>query len=410
MRNGYYQITEQESLTLGHLLTEAIVSFIENNTVVYLERIGLLIPKLRHENVVRRNQDSFLVRLETSSTINFEKCNELTTYHYRRYGEVAELRELVKKIMPHLPVQMPWNENTLRGALRTFFKQLLEEIITYGCSNALRELGTFYAIHNCRGDNFRDRFAGADILFDTRYDRLMNVGKSKEYVPPILKSAWEPLRYAYGDPLALYNISVQEELEKMGFSVNGVELPVIKTAVFERKLSPGKQAFFYCTEGVRECVFNKKPAGVEFVFQLANDDPEALIPTWPSRVIALGIVLLSGSKTGTISAGVGLNCRMPLNGKPNCNLTAILATTLYQMQQSAYSKSGEFNYINLVGITDAEVTLMNELSDTALLAILKYKSYDQVTNIDRLCTLRDTNIGEKVEFEGDSVVEYRAVV
>ena len=390
--NELQKLDNKDKEIVLKLLSDVIISFIEQDCTVYIEKFGLLISKTESENIVSYCNEQAMVRLETSREIFFEKCIELTNYHRQRFPKIIEEKEISLQLYHRLPTffQKKWDKNGLRKVVKEIFEELKIETINLGASNLLFPIGVFYALHNRQGNEFKDWLAGADVFLAPEYKQLISTDKNKAFTPAIFNSAWEPLQCTYGSPLHEFSIDIREEMRQLGYELPKGISPSIRTAIFEVK-DNNKPCMLCCTDNLRNTSFNgSKPAGIEFTFQInCINNLDAI--DLAARTFSLGWVLLNSTKSGTLKPGIGLNCQTPLTGLKSCKLNSIFTTQFSKIRHPANSLNGVFSYINLIWLTEAEADLLSKTSPDHLLTILKYKNLDQITTPNRSCILRKSS-------------------
>ena len=386
--------------------------FLDQDRAVHLPGLGVLLPVRATQMAVREEEGQDRpprCRLcsETYRTIKFEKCCEVTAYHRRRFAPLVEIEELARRLPAHLPVEQAalLLESEGRAHLRELMKHLCYEIVAYGHSSQLEPLGHFYALHNRQGMSLRDWYAGADIFIRPAYRELLESGPSRVFEPPVYQDAWEPFRAAYGDPLAVFSLVLREELEKLGYQLPRDMHPEIRVAVFEGPRTGGSRVLKYCTDGLRTAASaHGTGAGTEFVFQTTVDCREQNIPLWPGRALALGWLLLEGSKRKAVGLGVGLGAGMRLYDHGACRLNLIFTTRFAPLPRELRSANGRFAYVNLLGITEAEAALARRFSPQHLTVLLEHRKLDQITKPRRACLVSRSgflkaDLGEQDEHE-----------
>lgn len=115
--------------------------------------------------------------------------------------------------------------------------------------------------------------------------------------------------------------------------------------------------------------------GIELTMRVISSDPGP--PQWPVRLLnKLGRYVYDSRNT--VAAGHRLDPGGPINGEPDCGLTALAFATDPQLP-SLSTPNGRVDFITVVGITAAELA---EARSTSTAAVL-----------DRLSPLYETDLG-----------------
>jgi hypothetical protein len=407
---------QEERSALLRELNAAIISFLELSAPVYLEGLGLIVPSITSGYRTHVWQNKTVVRHETRRTIIFEKCYELTSYHRSRFPGIIETRELTKRIYPRLPLHMSilWSERKARGYLRGMIEQIKHEIVVRGHSGQLGAVGDFFALHNRQGTSMQDWYAGADIFLDPYYEETLDIGSSRICDRPILDSSWEILEAAHGHALAYFEVDLLSELGELGYDLEhlkselGGDPAPVRVAVFvdEQHEGTGSPVLIYCTDGLRHAGINSLESrgyGSEFIFQVPvkwaeieeyHEDARE-VPVWPARPITLAWILMNSAKSKSVRTGVGLSAGVPLNRKAHGEITSIFTAAFTRAKGMQQSTSGEFSYINVLGISEDEAKVARKFSADYLNTLLRYKKIDQITKPMRSSIVTRTNLLEE---------------
>ncbi|MCI5066506.1 hypothetical protein MRY87_12350 [bacterium] len=409
---------ERELLRIS--LNEAMVHFLSLGKVVYLEKLGLFIPKSSRERVSHQLGEDCVIRTETKLRISFEKCSELIPYHRERYPEIVETPELSRFIYARLPLhqQTVWSEKVTRRFVRGLNRVIRDEVIVDGFSHQLSEVGELFALHNRQGDNPDDWFAGADLLLRPLLVVPLEAEIQSRRPQPALTSSWELLEAGLGTPLAQFQIDLAEELEALGYdrstftSMISGEQRILRIGTFLRKEGE-KTRIIFCTDGLREGSLSRNESqsssadedlsiGSELVIQLPSQnifrEEESLSQDelgracssalLPRRMLTLGWILLQSSPDKAVPFGCGLSAEAPLDSHSSQLLTGIFSTPyrlipLSQKYLREDGRTGWFQYVNIVGVTEDELRFSQLRSPQHLLSLLSCKDRDQLTLVRR---------------------------
>lgn len=384
-------------------LREAVQYFLAAEKQVYLESLGILHSDRSRQTRVELCEDRIASRTETVRTIRFDKCSELTRYHFDQYPDLIETKRLASHAYLLLPLetQLRWGKGQCASILRTVVRAIRDEIIVDGCSQQLEPIGSFFAFHNRQGQDIRDWFAGSDIILDSQ-NNVVEVSDFAFHERPVLCNAFELFEAHYGRPVAHIEVDLPAELSVMGYDTEefAKEFPehqhTLNIVGFEQ--TPGQ--YLFCSDGLRSFGLESRGEdglGCELTFQLKVDSPsqgdEASLlsgdpAAYVSRAFTLGWILIQSSKRGTVTPGVALSHPKGLfptstSSLRNQALTGVVTAPLRMVQLPQLANEGPFFFTNLIGITKEEAKLAEVLSAERLLALLRLKSFEQVTPLSR---------------------------
>jgi len=431
--------SDEQRAMLGDAIASAIIYYIERDTPVWLDALGIIAPEIVTRDRSRVVGEHLVVRSETRRSVRFEKCSELVTFQREQHAGVIETKELVTQVYANLPLplQLQWPERELARLVRTYFRWLKHEVVIDGYCSRLAALGEFCSLHNRQGENLSDWYAGADIFLVSSYKQNIHVGQSRVFPRPILLDAWELLEAAHGKPVKTFEINLTTELTGLGFSLNSqeqawaLENNKLKVAVFRvplkqanlqerRSTAPeSKVALIYCTDGLRcsSLGSERSRAGCELVFQLEIVGAEVARaevspPRWPARALTMGWVLLHHTPNKVLRSGFGFSCNVPLvpststesvqselsvavlrqehemvtvgvGPRFHSSINAIFTTEFAAVRGEQLASDQPFHYINIVGVNEEEAVLAESRSARHLTMLLKHRGLDQLTKLSR---------------------------
>lgn len=407
---SYCDSDERTSLQLH--LSAAVVHFLDREVAIYLEGLGIFFPVHETKQRARTLREKLLVHNDSVRTVRFEKCSELVPYHWEKFGQIVETRDLVQQLYQHLPAAMrsKWSETEARRILRGYIGFIRREIVLRGYSAELSQIADFFALHNRQGKTENDWFAGADIFILPRYEQTLFIEPCVVKERPALENSWELLEAAFGAPIAIMNINIIRELSVLGYDTRGldaesaIEEKEIPVAVFARK--DDRASLVYCTNGLRRLSRSVKSSespkpGNELVFQLAVSPQDVAtisgsdVPDWPLRPLTMGWILMQSARSRTIKTGAGLTCDVPLIRNGDTELRNIFATSFACVRSEQLCSDGPFTYINLIGITSDEARVASKFSPEFLLRLLEHKELDQCTKPNRSSIVARTGLLEE---------------
>ncbi|MCD6027400.1 MAG: hypothetical protein K0R08_1919 [Solimicrobium sp.] len=120
--------------------------------------------------------------------------------------------------------------------------------------------------------------------------------------------------------------------------------------------------------------------GAEFVIETPDQ------AAWPiftlQRVLAYHVLLHSGcyGEMPPLNYTHRIPCGGPINGEPECALRFIAIAKPFHYPRTVQLESGKFNFLHLVGITEAERDYAQENGTNKLLSLLKSQGACPVTN------------------------------
>ncbi len=385
-----------ETQNLLSLLQDSIRYFLSRDLPVYLDGFGILFPRVRAIDRSYQQDAQLIVRKEFVRTIEFEKCSNPTQFHRETYSGLIELKELSQRVYAFMPVHrtIQVSEKDIRGELAYLIERLVYLVIANGSSNFFSALGTFYALHNRQGEEFKDWFAGSDIFLQSHYSEPTAVGRSLVRERPVLESSWELLQAAYGAPLAVHEMNLVKELGALGYDI--AELPndidrKVQVAIFQAYASREKTHYLiYCTDGLRKQGLKAKKSkgfGTEMVLQLpisgelaaGNKDHLDEIPLWPLRPLTMGWILMQSTPSKTLRADLKMTEGVTLIPDFDSDLSSIFCSQFAAVKEEQLSSEGPFYYANIIGITHDEYIFAEKNGADQLRTILEYKKLLQFT-------------------------------
>ncbi len=399
---------------LRYEFIEAVTYFIAKDIPVYLEGFGIFSPELHTEIKSEKKGNKTSLRSETFRSVVFEKCYDLISFHRDRVGEVADLKELVQRIYPRLPlfITSEIDERALRSFLKLRIQEIKESVIHNGFDFTLGAIGELYALHNRQGSSPNEWYAGADIFLKPKYHRVISQRPLGSCEQPVLTSAWEPLEAAFGTSLTCFKVDLVKELSLLGYDASLLppgEAKDIKVAAFRvPKSAKSEESVLFCSDGLRNLGLTSRSSrgyGNEIVFQLPLSDSGIALETlvdWAQRPFTLAWMLMQSAPSKTIRHGAGLASESPLfaygenaGSKTRVSrspLHMILTTHFNRMRLRQTSSEGSFNYLSIVGITEEEGALISHRSAEHLITLLARRELLFITRPYRPSILLRTEI------------------
>ncbi len=371
------------------VLQGVLLKLIFEDLKVYLDGLGIIFSRTVVENINYLEQDQTTIILEEKKIIEFEKSYELSSFHFNKFKNIIEPKELALRLLPrlqkaglgHLTVQ------DLVKDLKNFFNELRTEILVYGKSNKLYKIGLFQALKLNMDLNWRDRFGLADISMIPNTAKIINSTEKYQFTSPVLKNAWEPLASYYGEPKETKDFYLSKEIKKLGLeSLSDVHEDRLRVAVFalEDPNDHNQEILIYCSENISALChqLDKEQIGTELTIQ-TSVPKGSVIPEWPYQPMIIAWILLLGSNKKSISPGSLINFELETVIGEATNLVGIFTTSLSKLPAYYLSLSGKFRYLNLLGVVKSEATFAETQGTTALLDILTHKEHHQITRLNR---------------------------
>jgi hypothetical protein len=328
---------------------------------------------------------------------DFEKCLEITADHRQRWPELTTISELARLVHNRLQPLTGWSERESKRFVKGFFLALSLELVDFGHSDALSEIGTFFCIPQSGAGLLADQVLRSDIFLQsarlsTTKQALVSWEKTK-----ISTNSWEPLIEKYGEPLWNGKFHLLPELVCMGYSKEALlrEVPKhhleVSLALFTYKAA-GKTSFVLCSDGLRYLTFETEPAAIGTELIVCLNDSEAgeienpsdgsiLEISWLRRVLALSWVLLQSNKEKKLRIGAVISNDTPidvlspaLRSKPAAS--ALLVNDFSEIPHPICTADGLFHYVTLVGLNQNEVSQFKAMPNS-LKTLLNRKGWDQ---------------------------------
>ncbi len=404
------ETTVEQRELLRTAINDSLLLLLRNQRAIFLEELGII-----HADCIN-SQRAYIVsctqgacREELIRRVQFEKCDDSSAIDRNKFPNLVELAEFTSIVQAALPgdLSVLWSDRMLRRNIRGMIKDIREEVVSYGYSKQLSNLGTLSALHNRQGLTSRDWFAGADIFMANPLEERVKVSAPIIFERPVLQNAWELLEAALGEPVHIFSIDVIKELQALGYEMAAdatSACKAIKVAAFELPQSQSdEKVYIYCTDGLRKQRAISKErtsdapeelgAGSEFVFQLAvpqrnlqlvSPEDAQGAPTWPGRPITMAWVLLQSSRSKTLKVGAGLSTDLPLRPRTESDLNTIFVTPFSMARNEMLSEDGPFRYLNILGVSHTEAQLARDVSPDFLINLLERRGLDQITRPSRM--------------------------
>ena len=311
------------------VLQNVLLKLIFEDLKVYLDGLGIIFSRPITENINFQENKETTIIIEEKKIIEFEKSYELSSFHFNKFKNIVEPKELALRLLPrlqnaglpHLSIQ------ELVKELKNFFNELRTEILVSSRSLKLQKIGLFQALKLNMDLNWRDRFALADISLIPNTAKIINSTEKYQFTSPILKNAWEPLSSYYGEPKLVKEFYLSKEIKKLGLAaLSNIDEDRLKVAVFavDDQNDSTQETLIYCSENISALChqLDKEQIGTEFTFQ-TSIPKGSVIPEWPFQPMIIAWILLLGSQRKTISPGSLINFELESVIQQTTNLVGI---------------------------------------------------------------------------------------
>ncbi len=385
--------SEEERRILNFGISSSITESVFDGRAVYLERLGIVFPSTRNRKRSTLEDRTFDLISETVVAPEFEKCSELISYQRDRFKGIVDTKDLISIVKGKIAFFVKWKDKKIDRYIRGFLALLRYEVIVYGYSERLSQLGIFYAVHNRQGKNDSEWIDGADIFLRTDLEIVLESGRVGRYTRPVLASAWEPFEAQYGKPISYISLNIKEELRELGIEENEI------SKILTNQQSPLEISVFKCTtesddklvfvtNGLRKLGIKSHGIGTELVFQIVPNRLTELgdidFKNFSARSFALAWMLLVSGKDPAAPLGEGLSSDISLiKESANIGLTSILLTTFRMIESEQLTNEGKFNYICMTLLYSDEAKVIEDLGSTKIIALLERRGLDQVNRETR---------------------------
>ena len=330
---------------------------------------------------------SYQLFTENVHSFSFEKCTELVSFHRERYLKIVESKELSTLVKEKIAFFVKWKDLKIERYVRGFIALLRYEIINYGYSDRLSQLGTFFAIHNRQGNSDIDWISGADIFLKSEYETINSTKLLGKFIRPVLRSSCEPFEVHFGKAIAFFSLNPSQIMSEMELSekqnlTSSLESPIMVSVFKDSNQNGTDIRLIFCTDGLREMACKTEGLGSEFVFQFVPNRLADLIEQdyrdIAARSLTLAWLLLKENNGVAPKIGDGLNCDLPLvKGNANNELTSVFLTQFKLMPREQLSSGGKFIYLNLALLFKDEAKVVADLGPEKLLPLLERRGLDQ---------------------------------
>lgn len=410
--------SEEERRILNFGISSAITSLIAANRPVYLEGFGIVFPVEQIETSTTYSDRTYELQEETLQRIKFEKCNDLNSYQHDTYKNIVDTKELIPLIKEKIDFFVKWKDTKINNYVRGLFTLLRHEVIAYGFSERLSQLGLFYALHNRQGEEESTWFSGADIFIVSNLKNSKGIKRHGNFVRPILSSATETFEAYYGQRKCYLAIDILSELKELGVDytdfVSCLRPPNDKLhiAVYHEVQSSNGNgagnttngAVIFVSDGVRQHGINAAKVGCELVLRFLpnrlNDLTEEDYKNICARPLAMAWMLTVANRKKIAECGEGLDAEVPLvkDGRTP-HFTSILITDFKLINGEQLTNDGPFVYRNVTMLYQEEAAIVAKFGSSKTLPLFSHRG------IDRTCKEgRFSLFGKKGVFESNPMV------
>ena len=411
-KHFFKKTTTSEREHLRKALNETIKRFLSLEQSVYLESLGILFISLTEQTSAHRHQEQIALRKDQRLKVCFEKCSELIPYQREKHPAVVETAELTQHLYVLLPIEMQikYTERTTRKLIKGLIQSIRTEVVVDGFSGQISSIGNLFALHNRQGAGIDDWFAGSDIFIADKLNMLKRVSIQSKFCQPTLNNAWELFEACYGEPLTRFSLNLAEELESLGydrefFQANYTESEAyVNVAAFLQADHPSssRSTILLSTDGIRYQTSTETELPCEFVFQLeatelAEGNTKSIAAqtlTVAKKAMTLAWILHQSFRKKSLSAGMGMGTETVLSKshpESKDGITGIFLTPFSKVTYPQKCEGGDFQYLNVVGVTEDELRFSESRSPEHLTSLLQYKNMDQVTAPQRRSIFHRSN-------------------
>jgi hypothetical protein len=387
--------SEEERRLLNFGISTVMAKAIESGRAVYLEHFGIIFP----DTLVRSKKEDmgkqFRLVNECVKIPVFEKCTDLVSFQRERFSNILEGRSFIEEVAEQISFFTKLRPKKLERYVRGIISLVRYEVIAYGHSNRLSQLGRFLAVHNRQGTTERDWLSGADIFLKSPLEYPVQVSDLGEFFTPILGSAWEPFEALYGRPFSMFTIKPDEEVAALGLGdllagAKGVLTP-IDCAIY-RIGDESDRKFVFVTNGLRSLASrgsktSNAHVGSELILQAEIHSGELpdqeTIKDLGRGPLALGWLLAYLSDTKNLQLGIGVSSKVPVWANLSCNFRSILVNTFASMPRVQHSMDGQFCYATLILLHPDEAQVVAEVGSESVLQMLVHRRLDQINRDSR---------------------------
>lgn len=387
--------SEEERRLLNFGISTVIARAVESGRAVYLEQFGIIFADILTRNKKEDIGREFRLVKESVKVPVFEKCTDLISFQRERFPNILEGRNFIEEVGEQISFFTKLRPKKLERYVRGIISLVRYEVIAYGHSNRLSQLGRFLAVHNRQGTTERDWLSGADIFLKSPLECPVKVSDLGEFFTPILGSAWEPFEALYGRPFSMFTIKPDEEVAALGLGdllkdTRGVFAPV-DCAIY-RMGDESSRKFVFVTNGLRALAngvskVQNSQIGSELILQAEIHSGELpdqeTIKDLGRGPLALGWLLAYLSDTKNLQLGIGVSSKVPVWAKLSCNFRSILVNTFASMPKVQHSIDGQFCYAALVLLHPDEAQVVAEVGSESVLQILAHRRLDQINRDSR---------------------------
>jgi hypothetical protein len=396
------EVDDLTRVKLLKCLGEAIIDLLRIEQAVYLDRLGLIYPSYRERSITDYRADCYTIEPVIERSASFEKCIAFDPAQRELYGEVVDFKELASLMQLKLRREgLHWNELETLRYLRGLARVLVEQLAMHGFTQKIPQLGTLLALHNRQGTTITDWFNGADIFLSSEYCENIPQGDVRTFSQPMLSDAFEPFTSLYGSALHTFRVSVARELQALGLDTEKLRQEVpsqqlsFSVAVFDTTEDNSTyRRLLYVSDRLRLLSPSSNtqtvPLPCELVahIELGKDELDRtsafpdIPPRWPTKLFLLGWILIHSSPNQLARYGSGISLGAALDD--SCSkLTTIILNNYSLVAGPQHTRSKNFNYLSLVGITEDEHLLAEQYSSRFLLSLLSRRNLDQTIRPSR---------------------------
>lgn len=337
-------VDTSETVNLDTLLGECLYKLFSDGISFYLEGIGYVISHNRKRTTRKIKREHFYLVNEIKQVGLFEKCDDPSFHQIDLPSQLYNTSEIVGELQKR-GVLLP--AVRVRTWLRSFFKQLRQDLVHRGISKRLAPLGTFFAT----GSFGEKDYGFIDVHFIPRTENSVVLGQSGPFERPILRDSFEILEAAFDKPIEQRTILLREYL--------GEEYPdSLSIATF--KVQSNSPTLLVATKGLAS-------QGAELVIEIPFQEE---IPAWIPKALALGWIGLQTISARKLIRGVVMGAGDELSR----GISHILIHERSLQRDRHLTMFGEFMFLNISSLHSEEAEFAERHGVTLLIKALRERS------------------------------------
>lgn len=333
-----------EPTELDTLLADCLHKLFSDGISFYLEGIGYVISHNRKRTTRKIKRDQFYLVNEIKQVGLFEKCDDPSFHQIDLPSQLYNTSEIVLELQKR-GVLLP--AVRVRTWLRSFFKQLRQDLVLHGISRRLSSLGTFFAT----GSFSEKDYGFIDVHFIPRTENSVVLGQNGPYERPILRDSFEILEAAFDKPIEKRTILLREYL--------GDEYQE-SLSIASFKVQSRSPSLIVATTGLSS-------QGAELVIEVPFVEN---IPSWIPRALALGWIGLQTISARKLIRGVVMSAGEEIAK----GISHLLIHERSLLRDRHLTMQGEFMFLNVSFVHPEEAEFAERNGVNLLIKALRERS------------------------------------